>query len=178
MNEGNEGLKRCVNPTYMIKWKDLTSPEKAARARRRSSCQTSQAQPSLCNLCFKRKDHKGSIRFEPPPRATFRKVGMQPLGSRRLLCRWHLHVWLAMIYHHLGIAERSPALANTSTIYRSSSVGSIKKTWTIFIVSTFLFVSVQIWVSKSLMPQLGVQEHLRFEVRLSLNFPVAKQKMR
>lgn len=110
--------------------------------------------------CFCRKDHKGSILFEPPwshtPRATFRKVGMQPLGSGRLLCRWHLHVWLAMIYHHLGIAERSPALAITSSIYRSSSVvRSIKKTWTIFIVSTFLFVSVQIWVSKFLMPQLG-----------------------
>lgn len=103
---------------------------------------------------------------------------VQPLGSRRLLCRWHLHVWLAMIYHHLGIAERSPALAITSSIHRSSSVvRSIKKTW-VSIVSTFLFVSVQIWVSKFLMPQLGVQEHLRVEVRLSLNFPVAKQKLK
>ena len=143
MNEGNEGLKRCLNPTYMIKWLDLTSPEKAARARRRSSCQTSQAQPSFCTLVSVEKITKEAFVLSHPE-ATFRKVGMQPLGSRRLLCRWHLHVWLAMIYHHLGIAERSPALANTSTIYRSSSVvRSIKKTW-ICIVSTFLFVSVQI----------------------------------
>lgn len=31
-----------------------------------------------------------------------------PFGARRLLQWWHLHVWLAMIHHHLGTA-RTPA---------------------------------------------------------------------
>lgn len=83
MNEGNEGLKRCLNPTYMIKRLDLTSPEKAARARRRSSCQTSQAQPSLCTLVSVEKITKEAF-FLSHPEATPQEPHSERLGCSLL----------------------------------------------------------------------------------------------
>ena len=76
MNEGNEGLKRCINPTY-LKCSDLTPPEKAATARRRSSCQTSQAQPNLCTFVSVEKIAKEAFFLSHPedtPRATFPRL--------------------------------------------------------------------------------------------------------